>query len=71
MFKKISNKIKFLKKILELKKEIEKITNENEETILELRQLFETAKILFPSLVEVLNDIIKLVKSDNNKKVWV
>lgn len=69
MFKKISNKIKFLKKILELKKEIEKITNENEETILELRQLFETAKILFPSLVEVLNDIIKLVKSDNNKKV--
>lgn len=62
-------KIKLFKKVLELSKEIKKITKENEETILEIRQLFETAKILFPNLIGVLNEIIELVKDDNNKKV--
>ena len=64
-------KIKLFKKVLELSKELKKIRNENEELFLELRQLFETAKILFPNLVGVLNEIIELVKDDNNKKVWV
>ena len=62
-------KIKLFKKVLELSKELKKIRNENEELFLELRQLFETAKILFPNLVGVLNEIIELVKDDNNKKV--
>ena len=64
-------KIKLFKKVLELSKELKKIHNENEELFLELRQLFETAKILFPNLVGVLNEIIELVKDDSNKKVWV
>ncbi len=59
-------KIKLFKKVLELSKEIRKITKENEETILEFRQLFESAKILFPSLIGVLNEIIELVKDDSN-----
>ena len=66
MFKKLRNKIKLFKKVLELKKELKKITKENEDTIYELKQLFETAKILFPSLIGVLNEIFKLVKDDNN-----
>ena len=59
-------KIKLFKKVLELSKELKKIRNENEELFLELRQLFETAKILFPNLIGVLNEIIELVKDDNN-----
>jgi hypothetical protein len=59
-------KIKLFKKVLELSKELKKIRNENEEMFLELRQLFETAKILFPNLIGVLNEIIELVKDDNN-----
>ena len=62
-------KIKLFKKVLDLSKELKKIRNENEELFLELRQLFETAKILFPNLVGVLNEIIELVKDDSNKKV--
>ena len=59
-------KIKLFKKVLELSKELKKIRNENEEMFLEIRQLFETAKILFPSLIGVINEIIELVKDDNN-----
>jgi hypothetical protein len=59
-------KIKLFKKVLELSKELKKIRNENEEMFLELRQLFETAKILFPNLIGVINEIIELVKDDNN-----
>jgi hypothetical protein len=62
-------KIKLFKKVLELSKELKKIRNENEEMFLELRQIFETVKILFPNLIGVLNEIIELVKDDNNKKV--
>ena len=62
-------KIKLFKKVLELSKELKKIRNENEEMFLEIRQLFETAKILFPSLMGVINEIIELVKDDSNKKV--
>ena len=64
-------KIKLFKKVLKLSKEIKKIQKENEELFLELRQLLETAKILFPNLIGVLNEIIELVKDDNHKKVWV
>ena len=61
-------KIKLFKKVLELSKELKKIRNENEELFLELRQLFETAKILFPNLIGVLNEIIELIKDTDNKK---
>ena len=62
-------KIKLFKKVLELSKELKKIRNENEELFLELRQIFETVKILFPNLIGVINEIIELVKDDSNKKV--
>ena len=59
-------KIKLFKKVLELSKELKKIHKENAELFLELRQIFETTKILFPNLIGVLNEIIELVKDDNN-----
>ena len=62
-------KIKLFKKVLDLSKELKKIHKENEEMFLELRQIFETVKILFPNLIGVLNEIIELVKDDSNKKV--
>lgn len=62
-------KIRLFKKVLELSKEINKIYHNNYEMFLELRQLFETVKILFPNLMGVLNEIIELVKDDSNKKV--
>ena len=62
-------KIKLFKKVLELSKELKKIHKENEELFLELRQILETVKILFPNLIGVLNEIIELVKDDSNKKV--
>ena len=61
-------KIKLFKKVLELSKELKKIRSENEEMFLELRQLFETAKILFPNLIGVLNEIVELIKDTDNKK---
>jgi hypothetical protein len=57
---------KLFLKVLELSKEVKKIQKENEELFLELRQLLETAKILFPNLIGVINEIIELVKDDNN-----
>jgi hypothetical protein len=59
-------KIKLFKKILKLSKEIKKMAKENEEALLELRQLFETAKILFPKLGGILEDIIRLAKGNSN-----
>ena len=69
MFKSLRNKIKLLKKLSELSKEIKKIHKKNEELFLELRHIFETVKILFPNLIGVINEIIELVKDDSNKKV--
>lgn len=66
MFKDLRNKIKLFKKILELSKEIKKMAKENEEALLELRQLIETGKILFPKLGGILEDIIRLAKSNSN-----
>lgn len=59
-------KIKLFKKVLELSKEVKKILQENKNEVYELRQWFETGKILFPSLRRLLNEIFELVKSDNN-----
>jgi hypothetical protein len=42
------------------------MAKENEEALLELRQLFETAKILFPKLGGILEDIIRLAKGNSN-----
>ncbi len=62
-------KFKLFKKILELSKELKKISKENEKTIQELKHFLETATLLYPRLQELINDIIELVKDTDNKKV--
>lgn len=69
MFKKLIEKIKIFKKVLELKKEFEKIKKENTKTFDEVKHFLETAKLLYPKLGGLLEDIIGIVKNDSNKKV--
>ena len=68
MFKALREKIKIFKKILELKKEFKKIKKENAKTFDEIKHFLETAKLLYPKLGGLLEDIIGATKSDNNKK---
>jgi hypothetical protein len=69
MFKELRNKIKIFKKVLELKKEFKKIKKENTKTFDELKHFLETAKLLYPKLGGLLEDIIGIAKGDSNKKV--
>ena len=69
MFKKLSNKIKLIKKVLEISKEFKKIKKENAQTFDEIKHLIETAKLLYPKLGGLLEDIIGIAKDDSNKKV--
>ena len=69
MFKDIRNKIKILKKVSEISKEFKKIKKENKKTFDEVKHFLETAKLLYPKLGGLLEDILGIVKDDNNKKV--
>jgi uncharacterized membrane-anchored protein YhcB (DUF1043 family) len=69
MFKDLRNKIKLLKKLSALAKELKKVKKENEQTFDEIAHFLESAKLLYPKLGGLLEDIIELAKSDNNKKV--
>ena len=69
MFKELRTKIRIFKKVLELKKEFKKIKKENKKTFDEVKHFLETAKLLYPKLGGLLEDIIGIVKDDNNKKV--
>jgi hypothetical protein len=69
MFKGLREKIKIFKKVLELKKEFKKIKKENTKTFDEIKHFLETAKLLYPKLGGLLEDIIGIVKNDSNKKV--
>jgi hypothetical protein len=69
MIKELRNKIKIFKKVLELKKEFKKIKKENTKTFDELKHFLETAKLLYPKLGGLLEDIIGIAKGDSNKKV--
>lgn len=62
-------KIKLFKKVLELSKELKKVTKENDKTIQELKSFLETAKILYPKVGGLIEDIIAITKDDSNKKV--
>ena len=62
-------KIKLLKKLLALSNELKRIAKENDKTIQEFKHFLETARVLYPKLGGLIEDIIKLVKDDNNKKV--
>jgi hypothetical protein len=69
MFKELRTKIRIFKKVLELKKEFKRIKKENKKTFDEVKHFLETAKLLYPKLGGLLEDIIGVAKSDNNKKV--
>ena len=58
-----------LKKVSEISKEFKKIKKENKKTFDEVKHFLETAKILYPKLGGLLEDILGIAKGDNNKKV--
>ena len=69
MFDKLRTKIKILKKVSEISKEFKKLKKENKKTFDEVKHFLETAKLLYPKLGGLLEDIIGVAKSDSDKKV--
>ena len=69
MLKNLRTKIKLLKKVSEISKEFKKLKKENKQTFDEVAHFLETAKLLYPKLGGLLEDIIGIAKGDNNKKV--
>ena len=69
MFKELRKKIQILKKVSEISKEFKKIKKENKKTFDEVKHFLETAKLLYPKLGDLLEDILGIAKGDNNKKV--
>jgi hypothetical protein len=69
MFKDLRDKIKLLKKLSELAKELKKLKKENQSTFDEIGHFLETAKILYPKIGGILENIIGIAKGDSNKKV--
>ena len=69
MFKELRTKIRILKKVSEISKEFKKIKKENKKTFDEVKHFLETAKLLYPKLGGLLEDIIGVAKSDSNKKI--
>ena len=66
MLKNLRTKIRILKKVSEISKEFKKIKKENQKTFDEVKHFLETAKILYPKLGGLLEDIIGIAK-DNKK----
>ena len=62
-------KLKLFKKLIALSKELKKIAKENDKTIQEFKHFLETAKVLYPKLGGLIEDIVELVKSNDDKKV--
>lgn len=69
MLKDLRNKIRILKKVSEISKEFKRIKKENKKTFDEVKHFLETAKLLYPKLGGLLEDIIGVAKDDSNKKV--
>lgn len=69
MFKKLREKIKLLKKLSELSKELKRLKKEEQGTFDEIVHFLETAKILYPKIGGILEKIINIAKSHSNKKV--
>ena len=62
-------RIKLLNKVLKISKELKKLKKENTQTFDELGHFLETAKLLYPKIGGLLEDIIEIAKGDSNKKV--
>ena len=69
MFKDLRNKIKLIKKLSELSKELERLKKEEQSTFEEIGLFLQNAKTLSPKIGGILEKIIYIAKSDNNKKV--
>ena len=69
MIKDFVNKIKLLKKLSELSKELKRLKKEEQSTFDEIGHFLETAKILYPKIGGILEKIINIAKSHSNKKV--
>lgn len=69
MFKELRTKIRILKKVSEISKEFKKIKKENKKTFDEVKHFLETAKLLYPKLGGLLEDIIGIAKGNSDKKV--
>ena len=68
MFKELRTKIRIFKKVLELKKEFKR-RKRKQKTFDEVKHFLETAKLLYPKLGGLLEDIIGVAKrGDSNKK---
>ena len=61
--------IKLLNKVLKISKELKKLKKENTQTFDELGHFLETAKLLYPKIGGLLEDIIEIAKGGSNKKV--
>ena len=61
--------IKLLNKVLKISKELKKLKKENAQTFDELGHFLETAKLLYPKIGGLLEDIIEIAKGNSNKKV--
>lgn len=61
--------IKLLNKVLKISKELKKLKKENAQTFDEIKHFLETAKLLYPKLGGILEDIIELAKIFSHKKV--
>ena len=61
-------KIKLFKKVLEISKEVKCILKTNENDIRKLKQWLDTGRELFPSFVRLLDEMVEITKSNNNKK---
>ena len=69
MIKDLINKIKILKELNALSKELKKVKKENTQTFDEIGHFLESAKMLYPKLGGLLEDIIGIAKDNSNKKV--
>ena len=69
MFKDLRNKIKLVKMLLELSKELKRLKKEEQNTFDEIGHFLETAKILYPKIGGILEKIINIAKSHSDKKV--
>ena len=69
MFKDLRNKIKLLKKVLELSKELKRLKKEEQSTFDDIGHFLESAKLLYPKIGGILEKIIYIAKSDSDKKV--
>lgn len=64
MFKELRRKIKLAKQLSKLAKELQKLKNEEQGTFDEIGHFLETAKVLYPKIGGILENIITITKNN-------